>query len=98
MTAECGVAAVVIAGVQPDRELLAAFGVAGVKPGVSPFVGQDAVKSLHLAVGLRPVRAGAPVLDAAKCVAEGMRAVAGAVVGQHFPHRDAALGEPGVGP
>ena len=71
-----------IVGVQPDGERVAAFAVAGVEPGVGPLVGQSAVKPLHLSIGLRPVRASAPVLDMTECVAEGMRSVAGAVVGQ----------------
>ena len=33
MAAECGVAAVVIVGVQPSGEFVAALGVAGVEPG-----------------------------------------------------------------
>jgi hypothetical protein len=56
----------VIVGVQPDGELSAAFGVAGVEPGVGPFVGQGAVESLHLAVGLRSARAGATVFNPPK--------------------------------
>ena len=40
---------------------------------------------------------GAPVLDGTEGVAEGMRSVAGSVVSQHFPHGDAAVGEPSVG-
>lgn len=52
LTAECGVAAAVIVGVQPDGELVAAFIVAGVEPGVGSFVGQGSMESPHLAVGL----------------------------------------------
>ena len=65
MAAECGVAAVVIVGVQPNGKFVAAFGVAGVETGVGPFVGQGAVKSLHFSVGLRPVRSRSAVLVAA---------------------------------
>jgi hypothetical protein len=50
LAAECGVAAVVIVGVQPGSELLAAFGVTGVEAGVGPFVGQGAVESLYFAI------------------------------------------------
>ena len=63
MAAECGVAAVVIVGVQPVGKLDAAFGVASIKPRVGPFVGQSAVKSLYLAIGLGPIRAGATMFD-----------------------------------
>ena len=55
MAAECGVAAVVIVGVQPLGKLGAAFGVASVEPCISPFVGEGAMKSLYFAVGLRTV-------------------------------------------
>ncbi len=72
MAAECGVAAVVIVGVQPAGELGAAFGVAAVKPCVGPFVGQGAVESLHLSVGLWAVGACSAVLDVAKSVPERM--------------------------
>ena len=63
MAAECGVAAVVIVGVQPFGEFGAAFGVASVEPCVCPFVGQSAVKSLYLAVGLGPIGPCAEVSD-----------------------------------
>ena len=63
-------AAVVIVGVQPAEKLSAAFGVAGVEPRVGPFVDQGSMESLHLAVGLRPIRAGSAVLGVAEGVAE----------------------------
>ncbi len=47
-------------------EFIAAFGVAGVELDVGPFVGQGAVKSLYLAVGLRSVRPSSAVLDIAQ--------------------------------
>jgi hypothetical protein len=63
LAAECGVAAVVIVGVQPAGKLGAAFGVASVEPGVGPFVGQSAVKSLHFAVRLGSIRSGPAMFD-----------------------------------
>ena len=65
MAAECGVAAVVIVGVQPPRELVTAFEVAGVEAGVGPFVGQGAVEAFDFAVGLGSVGAGSAMLDLA---------------------------------
>ena len=98
MAAECGVAAVVIVGVQPDGKLVAALGVAGVKTGVGPFVSQGAVKSLHFSVGLRPVRPRSAVLDTLERIFEGVGSVTGTVVRQYFSNDDAALGEPRVCP
>ena len=96
MAAECGVAAVVIVGVQPSRELVAAFAVAGVEVGVGPLVGQGAVEAFDLTVGLGSVGAGSAMLDLTECVSERVRSVAGTVVGQHVFDRDAVLGEPCV--
>ena len=76
MAAECGVAAVVIVGVQPDDEFVAAFGVAAVEPRVGPFVGQGAVESLHFAVGLGPIGPSPTMRDVTEHIAEGMRAIA----------------------
>ena len=70
MAAECGVAAVVIVGVEPVGEGIAPFGVAAVEAGVSPFVGQGAVESLHFAVGLGSVRSGPLVGDVAERFSE----------------------------
>jgi hypothetical protein len=64
------VAAVVIVGVEPSRELVAAVGVAAVEPGVGPFVGQGPVESFDLAVGLRPIGKGTAVLYVTQGVAE----------------------------
>ena len=72
MAAECGVAAVVIVGVQPARVLLAALFVAGVEPGVGPFVGQGAVEAFHFAVGLWPIGSGPAMLDVPECITEGV--------------------------
>jgi hypothetical protein len=63
VAAECDVAAVVIVGVQPVGEFFVAFAIAAVEPRVGLFVGQRAVKSLNLAVGLGPVGPCAPVFD-----------------------------------
>jgi hypothetical protein len=64
------VAPVVIVGVEPLSELFAAFGIAAVEVGVGPLVGQGAVKSLCLAVGLGPVRAGSAVFNPAEASAK----------------------------
>jgi len=87
------VAAVVIVGVEPSRE----FGVAAVEPGVGPFIGQGAVESLDLAVGLRPIGACAPMLDVTQGVTKGMRSITRSVVSQYVSHREAALAEICVG-
>ena len=49
--------------VQPAVELAAALRLGGVAAGVDPAVGQGAVESLDLAVGLRPIRPGPLVPD-----------------------------------
>ena len=59
MARKGGVAAVVVLGVEPDRENAAPFGVGAVEAGVGPFVGEGAV---DLAIGLWPVGAG-PLVD-----------------------------------
>ena len=87
-----------IVGVQPGREFVAAFCVVPVEAGIGPFVGQGAMKSLHFSVGLWSVGPGAAVFDATKGVGEDVGAVAGSIVGQDFPYRNAAFCEPGVGP
>jgi len=63
---ECGVAAVMIVGVEERLVGGDALALAGVGHGVGPFLGQGAVESLDLAVGLRPVGAGPLVLDRAE--------------------------------
>src|SRR5690606_6802248 len=74
----------------------AAFGVAGVGGGPGPLVFEGEVEPLDLAVGLRPVRPRALVLDpgVSRGLAEVLGAVAGAVVGQHPLHGDVVSGEP----
>jgi hypothetical protein len=52
VAAECGVAAVVIVGVQPGGEGGDAFGFGAVGGGVGPFVEQGAVEPFDFAVGL----------------------------------------------
>jgi hypothetical protein len=74
------VAAVVIVGVQPSCELFAAFGVAVVEAGVGPLVGQGAVESLHLALGLGPVGAGLAVFNLAESLSEDVGSVTGSIV------------------
>jgi hypothetical protein len=92
------VAAVVIVVMQPGRERSSALGLGPVGQGVGPFVEQGAVEPLDLAVGLGPVRPGPLVCDRAERVAEGKRAVAGAVVGQDPSDPDAVAGEERLGP
>ena len=84
LAVECGVAAVVVVGVEEVCQGFGAFGVAGVRPLVGPFVEQGAVEAFDLAVGLRPVGPYAFVGDAGRCegLGEQLGLVAGAVVGQ----------------
>ena len=97
MAAECGVAAVVIVGVQPGGERLAAFDVAAVQAGVGPFVGQGSVKPFHFAVRLGPVRPGSAMFYSRKGAGEWVGSIASSVVCQHFSNSDTAFEEPGVG-
>ena len=71
--------------VQPAIELAASFGLGGVAAGVGPPIGQGPMESLDLAVGLRPIRSRALVLDAELVtgIPPQVRAVGAAVVGQH---------------
>lgn len=64
MTAECGVAAAVIVVVEPFAECAAAFDVGAVEAGVGPFVGEGAVKSFDVAVGLASVGSGPSMRNA----------------------------------
>ena len=56
-------AAVVIVGVEPAGQGLAAFGFAGVGMGVGPFVKHGAVEAFDFPVGLWPVGPGPFVGD-----------------------------------
>lgn len=58
MFAECGVAAVVVVGVEEVCQGCASFVVGGVGPQVGPFVQERAVEAFDLAVGLGTVGAG----------------------------------------
>ncbi len=90
--------AVVIVGVQPVRVRRAPRGVAGVEGGIRPLVGQSAMETFDLAVGLWSIRTCAAVFDAvAERLAEGVRSVAGSVVSQHLSNKDALPFEPRVG-
>lgn len=64
VASECGVAAMVIVGVEPLGQCLAAVGFGSVGLGVGPFIEECAVVAFDLAVGLWPVGAGAFVDDA----------------------------------
>ncbi len=55
VSAECGVAAVVVVGVEEVCQRVGPFPVRGVGLQVGPFVEQGAVEAFDLAVGLRPV-------------------------------------------
>src|SRR5580692_6175002 len=96
--AECGVSAVIVVGVEPVWQGVAAGGFGGVRLGVGPFVGPGAVEALDFAVGLGPVGAGPLVGDAELGAGCGpwQGAVAAAVVGQDALDGDAELGVPGV--
>jgi hypothetical protein len=87
-------AVVVVVGLEPARKGVQAGLVAGVGPRVGPLQGEGGVEPLRLAVGLRPVGAGALVgdSDASQHLAEQPRAVAVAVVGEDLRNPDAELG------
>src|SRR5690606_37787434 len=74
---ECGVASVMVVVVEEAGKGGAAFGVAGVGGGPGPLVFEGEVEPLDLAVGLRPVRPRALVLDPG--VSRGLAEVLGAV-------------------
>src|SRR5215470_2515337 len=59
LAVERGVSAVMVVDVEPGVKGSAALGFGGVGAGVGPLVGEGAVVALGLAVGLRPVGAGA---------------------------------------
>ena len=58
MPVECGVAAVVVVGVEEVCQGCCALVVRGVGPLVGPLLGQGAVETFDFAVGLWPVGAG----------------------------------------
>ena len=99
LPAECGVASVVVVGVEEVWQGCASFGVAGVGAEVGPFVEQGAVEAFDLAVGLRPVGAGefAGRAEFGQGLAPGdALAVGPGVVGQHaLDPGDAEGGEEG---
>ena len=92
-------AAVVIVGVQPGGVLRAAFGVAGVEPGVSPFVGQGAVKSLYLAVGLWAIGFGEEMFEAQLVAGSGKEfgPIGGTAIGEDVLDEDAVISVKGDG-
>ena len=71
----------------------------GIGLGVGPFAQRGLDEALGLAVGLGRVGPGADVLEAeiAAGLAEGLGAIAGAVVGHHARHLDAEAREVGDG-
>ncbi len=98
MAAERGVSAVIVVGVEPVWQGVAALGFGGVRLGVGPFVGESAVEPFDFAVGLGSVGPGALVDDGElrACSSPRLRAVARAVVGQDALDGDAGGGIPGV--
>lgn len=95
-----GVDPVVIVEVDPAGKGISAFGLTGVEPGVGPSVGQGAVETFDLPVGLRSIRSGPFGSDAQLGAGLAPRggSVCRAVVRQHPFHRDATVGEPRDGP
>ena len=96
VAAEGGVAVVMIVEMQPAGKRGAAGRLAAVDADVGPLLEEGAVEAFDLAVGLRPVGAGAAMADAGgqPGASEVGAAVARTVVGEHGPDADAALGEP----
>ena len=98
MAVECGLAAVVIVGVEPLVETGDAFVFGAVRAGVGPFLEHGPVQPFHLPVGLGPVGPGPFVGDGvAQGSGEDPGPVAGAVVGQDSLHGDPDGFEVGVG-
>jgi hypothetical protein len=91
------VGSVVIVEVQPRRQRISPGGLGVVEAGVGPAIGERAEEAFDLAVGLRPVGAGALVRDAQRGagIAPGVGLVGRAVVGQDAFDGDPAFGEPG---
>ena len=89
-----------IVAVQPGSEGGCAFGLAAVDADVGPLLEQRAVEALDLAVGLRAVGPGPLRPHAAEAAggAEQAALVGAAIIGEHGPHLDAELGEPGPRP
>lgn len=98
---ECGVASMVVVGVQEVAERLGALAVCGVGPDVGPFLGQGAVEAFDFAVGLGSVGPGvfARRADLGQGVLPGQAfAVGHGVVGQDaFDAVDAVFGVEGCG-
>lgn len=82
--------------VEPAGAGISPFPLAGVAAGVGPSVGHRSVEGLHLAVGLRPVRARPLRGDRQGLtgVAPQVRPVGAAVVRQHTLDGVEAVGEP----
>src|SRR5688572_5995176 len=85
---------------KPERQDASSFRAAGVGAGIGPFAQQRLDEALSLAVGTRPIGPGALVVHARAHarLAEAMRAVAGAIVGEQCLDRDASGCKPGAGP
>lgn len=100
VSVECGVAAVVVVGVEEACQGYGAFLAGGVGPPVGPLVKEGAVEAFDLAVGLRPVGADLLVGDAGRGqgLGEQLGLVAGAVIGQDAIDGDALVREERVRP
>ncbi len=83
----------VIVVMQPGRVGVGAGFVASVELGVCPLGGESAIEPLDLPVGLRSIWSGPLMRRSAEGGVEGLRAVAGSVVGEHPADDDAVLGE-----
>lgn len=91
-------ASVVVVGMEEVRQGFGAFGVAGVRAHVRPFVEQGAIEALHLAVRLRAIGS-RPLVGNVVCaerLGEQPGSVAGAVVGEDAFDGDAVGDEEGV--
>ncbi len=93
LTAERGMASVVVVGVEEVGEGFRAFSVAGIRAHVRPFVEQGAIQALDFAVRLRAIGARALMDDAggAESLGEQPGSVAGTVVGEDTLDGDAVL-------
>src|SRR4051794_3564797 len=82
-----------VVSVQPDRQRTGAVIRGGVGLSVGPFAQGGLDKALGLAVCLGRIRLGPDVLEAELAAgrAEGLRAIAGAIVGHHTGNRDAEV-------
>src|SRR5271154_1189549 len=86
-----------VVGVEEVRKCPGAVAFAPVGAEVGPLLLEGAVKSLHFAVGLRPIGPAVTVLDVSEGLVEELAAVTETVVGEHPLDDDALRFEPGLG-